>query len=218
MSTSAGTQLAAQYARQMELDEDWLVPPVAELLSGDEFFTGSTAEVKDFWRFALGDLRMNNARGYLAEFIVATTLGLNDARRVEWDAFDILWNDITIEVKSSAYLQSWDQRRLSDIRFTGLKGTRFHARHDYDPAGKRFNAMVYVFCVQTAITHEEYRQLDVGQWAFYVLPRTALKSRGYASIGLKSIMQLSGGSISLQELPRVVTLSAVNEERDDEQW
>jgi hypothetical protein len=199
-------------------DDDWLVPPEAELLTGDEQFVGSTAKVRDFWRFALGDLRMNNARGYLAEFIVATALGLGEARRVEWDAYDILWNEITIEVKSSAYLQSWDQRRLSDIRFTGLKGTRFHARHDYDPAGKRFNAMVYVFCVQTATKHSEYRQLDLTQWDFYVLPRTALKERGYASAGIKTIVELSGGPVLIENLANVVKRAAASEDRDDDPW
>lgn len=44
-----------------------LVPPDAVSLSGDEKFTGMAGTtVRDFWQFALGDLRMNNARGYLA--------------------------------------------------------------------------------------------------------------------------------------------------------
>lgn len=37
----------------------------------------------DLWQFALGELRMNNTRGYLAEFLVAKALGLSDAHRVE---------------------------------------------------------------------------------------------------------------------------------------
>jgi hypothetical protein len=53
------------------------------------------ATVIDFWRFALGDLRMNNARGYLAEFIVATALGVG-ASRVEWANSDLEWEGISI--------------------------------------------------------------------------------------------------------------------------
>lgn len=202
----------------MESDSEWLSPPSTTPLSGDEAFTGADVTVRDFWRFALGDLRMNNARGYLAEFVVSTALGLQNARRVEWDAYDILWNEITIEVKSSAYLQSWEQRRLSSIRFTGLKGTRFHARHDYDPAGKRFNAMVYVFCVQTATSHSEYRQLDLSQWDFYVLPRRVVKERGFASVGIKTIIELSGGPTKSGDLPLAVTAAARDETRDDDNW
>jgi len=199
-------------------NEEWIVPPAGDVLKGDEEFTGMNSTVRDFWRFALGDLRMNNARGYLAEFMVATALGLHSARRVEWDAYDILWDEITIEVKSSAYLQSWDQRRLSDIRFTGLKGTRFHARHDYDPAGKRFNAMVYVFCVQTAKKHEDYRQLDLRQWDFYVVPRTPLKNRDFASVGLNTVIEISGGRLDAQELAEAVRKASASEERDDDPW
>jgi hypothetical protein len=202
----------------MTLDDEWLVPPSAKLLAGDETFVGSPATVQDFWRFALGDLRMNNARGYLAEFIVAQALGLSDARRVEWDAYDILWEGITIEVKSSAHLQSWDQRRLSKIAFTGLKGTRFHARHGYDPAGKRFNAMVYVFCVHTAITHETYEQLNLGQWDVYVVPRRKLQELNQTTVGLATVQKLSAGPIRLADLGDAVRDAAAGEDPDDAPW
>lgn len=62
----------------------WLVPPASLSLSGDEEFTGMAgATVRDFWQFALGDLRMNNARGYLAEFMVGKALGITPLRRIE---------------------------------------------------------------------------------------------------------------------------------------
>ena len=88
----------------------WLVPPVVAPLTGGESFIGiDDVSVRDFWQFALGDLRMNNARGYLAEFMVGKALGLQDLKRIEWDAYDLCLDGITIEVKSSAYLQSWEQ-------------------------------------------------------------------------------------------------------------
>ena len=202
----------------MTPDEEWIVPPAGNTLDGDEELRGLNSTVRDFWRFALGDLRMNNARGYLAEFIVAKAIGIEDVRRVEWDAYDILWNGITIEVKSSAYLQSWDQRRLSDIRFSGLKGTRFHPRHDLDPAGKRYNAMVYVFCVQSATSHAGYDQLDIRQWQFFVAPREKLAALGYASIGLASVRRLSGDAVRLDNLAEAITKAAIGQSRDDEPW
>ena len=69
----------------------------------------------------MSDLRVNNVRGYLAEFLVTRALGVT-AKRVEWDDYDLLREGITIEVKSSAYLQAWPQRGPSQIRFTGLRG------------------------------------------------------------------------------------------------
>lgn len=101
----------------------------------------------------MNDLRVNNVRGYLAEFLVARALGLNEARKVEWDECDLRLDGIKVEVKSSAYLQTWEQPRLSRISFSGLCGTRYHPRHQFDPAGKQLNAHVYVFCVQTAKLH-----------------------------------------------------------------
>ena len=42
-------------------------------LTGSECFSNGDT-VLDFWRWAMGDLRMNNARGYLAEYLVARTV------------------------------------------------------------------------------------------------------------------------------------------------
>lgn len=82
----------------------WIVPPKVPEVDGTDRFIGADATVADFWKFALSDLRMNNARGYLAEFLVAKALGLQSVRRVEWDAYDLLLDGIRVEVKSSAYL------------------------------------------------------------------------------------------------------------------
>ena len=90
-------------------------------LSGEEVAAGTDATVVDFWRFALSNLRMNNARGYLAEFLVAKAIG-STGLRIEWDPYDVMAPDgTTIEVKTSAYLQAWDQYKLSTILFTGLR-------------------------------------------------------------------------------------------------
>ena len=63
-----------------------------------------------------------------------------------------------------------------------------------------FNADVYVFCVQTATLHSEYDPLDTGQWDFYVLPRKAIQSRGYKSIGLAALDAAGSGPISYEAL------------------
>ena len=52
-----------------------MMAPPAQPLSGDEHFLGLDATVRDFWAFAMSDLRMNNVRGYLAEFLVARAVG-----------------------------------------------------------------------------------------------------------------------------------------------
>lgn len=198
----------------------WLVPPASVSLSGDEEFTGmSGTTVRDFWQFALGDLRMNNARGYLAEFLVGKALGIENLKRVEWDAYDLLFGDITIEIKSSAYLQSWDQKRVSALSFSGLQGTRYHPRapgDGMDPTGKRFNAMVYVFCAHTVTEHAKYDQLNVRQWEFHVVPRSALAATGLKSLGIVKVRELSGGPTPWADLASRITAAAADQWRDDD--
>ena len=208
---------ARQYGTAMA-DEAWIVPPPASALDGSDHFIGLDATVADFWRFAMNDLRMNNARGYLAEYLVAKALDLRDVTRVEWDAYDLLLDGVRVEVKSSAYLQAWEQHRLSRIEFSGLRGTRYHPRLGYDPGGKRLNAHVYVFCVQTATSHEDYRPLDLGQWSFYVLPRSVLERLGSASIGLEAVSRLSRGATLWSDLRTAVLDAADGEEFDESDW
>ena len=55
----------------------------------------------------------------LAEFIVASAIGvdLNSVRK-EWGAYDLTTQDgIRVEVKSAAFIQSWEQREYSIISF-----------------------------------------------------------------------------------------------------
>lgn len=169
-------------------------PPPRTGLTGAEPVAGTSATVADFWRFAMSDLRMNNTRGYLAEFLVAQALGLRDVRRIEWDAYDLLVDErIRVEVKSSAYLQAWEQRQLSTIRFTGLRGQMPGAAVDA-PVAPTLNADVYVFCVQTATDHGLYDPLDLAQWQFYVLGRSDLEAAGVKdSLGLATLTRLAGG-------------------------
>jgi hypothetical protein len=113
-----------------------------------------SGSVLDFWRFAMSDLRMHNVRGYFAEYLVGRALDLEVAR-VEWDDFDVLWGDVKIEVKSSAYLQSWAQRRPSTIAFGGLRGRRLDIEAG-DVGEQTYNADVYVFAWNTQIDPKTY--------------------------------------------------------------
>jgi hypothetical protein len=72
----------------------------------------------------VSDLIDNITRGRLAEFIVASALGISiDGVRDSWAAWDLTIPDplIRIEVKSSAYLQSWFQKSYSNVTFATPK-------------------------------------------------------------------------------------------------
>ena len=86
-------------------------------LDPDTPIPGTVGEqtVGDFWAWAYSSILTNITRGLFAEFLVGTALGAVEGTRTEWDSFDLLCGDAKIEVKSSAYLQSWPQDELSKI-------------------------------------------------------------------------------------------------------
>lgn len=185
------------------VSDDWIRPPDPARLHGDEAFTGLDATVRDFWSFAMSDLRMNNVRGYLAEFLVARAVGTHEAR-IEWDAYDVETPEgIRVEVKSAGYLQAWAQRRLSRISFGSMKGRTWDPEEGESPEAT-LNADVYVFAIHTATRHEDYRPLDVAQWDFYVVSRAAIEATGYASIGLPTLRTLSDGAVAYAELDQAI--------------
>lgn len=162
----------------------------------------------DFWRFAMPDLRMNNVRGWFAEFLVWRALGVTDPRRVEWDAFDVQWEGIRIEVKSTALLQGWDQRALSKLTFSGLSARAWDHEAMARGGERAHNADVYVFAAHLARTHDDYDPLDATQWHFAVLGRGVLERLGVRSLSWTRVLTEAGGETVFAELADAVRRAA----------
>ena len=187
-----------------------LIPPDLPRLSGSEKFSEGESSVLEFWRWAMGDLRMNNARGILVEYLVAQAVGATDPMRVEWDACDVRTPDGTrIEVKSSAYLQSWAQKTPSKPRF-GLSG----AAAAWDPAtGESVDHVdgrvdVWVFALHSCKDHATYNPLDVSQWQFWVAPDHAVAASGQRSGGLAFVQRIAGESMGWADLRAAIAKAA----------
>src|ERR1700712_5590253 len=106
----------------------WIQPPSPMLLTGDEPISGAQGSVKDFWAWAMSNLRANTVRSMFAEYLVATAVGAPTPVRVEWDSFDVLIPQGRIEVKCSAYLQAWEQAKPSETSFSGLRARTWSPR------------------------------------------------------------------------------------------
>lgn len=198
------------------MDDSLLLRPL-ELgrLEGSEFFDGVDARVLDFWRWALGDLRMNNARGYLVEFLVAKAVGSAEPLRVEWGPHDVTAPDGTrIEVKSTGYLQSWTQRRLSSPRF-GFKGAKTvwddTSATSHEPVHGRVD--VWVLALQTCTDHASYDPLSVDQWEFWVLPECAVVALGQDGAALSTIQHIAGDGIQWADLKDAIRVAAIEQDR-----
>lgn len=188
------------------MTKQWFSAPPPRALAGTDQFKGSNATVGDFWSYAMSDLRVNNVRGYLAEFLVARAVGATGSR-VEWDAYDVLApGGIKIEVKSSAYLQVWDQWRPSRIVFTGLTGRTWTPQTGESPEAS-YNADVYVFCVHTAQDHADYDPLDVDQWEFYVSSRAAVEGLGQKAVSLAALRTIASGPVGYSTLADTVAMA-----------
>ena len=123
----------------------------------------------DFWSWGFSNILSNATRGVFAEFIVGCALGAIDKPRVEWDAYDFIYKGKGIEVKSSAYIQSWRQIRPSHITFDIAPKRSLNANTNaYDGSPGR-SADCYVFCLFKELDEEKVDVLDISQWEFYVL-------------------------------------------------
>ncbi|GAB4065696.1 hypothetical protein GCM10028777_16080 [Angustibacter speluncae] len=188
-----------------------IVPPAARELQGDEPFAGVDATVRDFWRFAMGDLRTNNVRGYLAEFLVARAVGASGAR-VEWDPWDVTAPDGTkIEVKASGYLQSWAQRKVSTPSFQVAPAYGWDVASGARAREQGYHADVYVFCLHTARSHDNYDPLSTTQWVFYVAPRSRVQSRAGVRMGLVALTELAGDPVAYDNLRDAIRAASHSE-------
>lgn len=155
---------------------------------GDRFIGLSGQTVDDYWAWAYGSLVGNTNRGVLAEYIVGAALGVLTQHRGAWDAFDHRYGEHGIEVKASAYLQTWEQRKLSTIRF----GIAPHWTDNTDKVAANEcirHADCYVFCLLTTTDPDAVNPLDLSQWAFYVVPTAKLPPGD--TIGLGGICKIA---------------------------
>lgn len=160
----------------------------------------------DFWRWSVSDLLSNATRGRFAEFIVATAIGVDMQQpRDEWAAYDLITPaGIKVEVKSAAYIQSWDQKKLSKISFSTKAAYVWDSETNTQSSVARRSADVYVFCLLHHDNKKTCDPLNLNHWEFYVLATKQLNSytRSVYSITLKSLRNLSPS----------VTYSDLNEE------
>ncbi|MEU9620422.1 MULTISPECIES: hypothetical protein [unclassified Streptomyces] len=188
-----------------------LGPLVIARKSGSEpmLVNGKTVgRLADFWSWACSDLANNTMRGVLAEYLVATALGAATGTRTEWDTVDIRtpekWR---IEVKSTAYLQSWAQSQPSKVSFDIAPASGWDAQTGATSAEVLRRSDVYVFCL---LHHQDKQTLDplyLDQWTFYVLPTQVLDERCQIqkTITLSSLERLSPLKTDFTGLPKAVS-------------
>lgn len=171
----------------------------ATLKTGEEQLTLNNKSIGynliDFWRWSVSDILSNATRGKFAEFIVGTAINLDiNNLRDEWDAYDLITNEgVKIEIKSSAYIQSWNQTKFSNITFSIKPAKFWNADDNMSKDEAKRHADIYVFCLLKHKEQETINPLYLEQWEFYVLPTYKLDNynRSQCSITLNSLQKMT---------------------------
>ena len=152
-----------------------------------------------FWQWSSSDLLGNALRGVLAEFIVASAIDRLDSLREEWDSYDLITTaGLKIEIKSSAYLQSWNQSEFSKISF-GIQKTGISQSKVEEKTRK---SDVYIFCILSHKDKSTVNPLNLEQWDFYILDTKILnrERRDQKTLSLSSLLKLNPTHVKYNEL------------------
>jgi hypothetical protein len=157
--------------------------------TGEEQFTSRGIardfSLSDFWRWQASDLLSGTTRGVLAEFLVASALGINDGiHGFSFMPYDLLFKngekEWKLEIKSSAYLQTEQAlakgEGLSAIKFS-IRPTREYVQggenNEFPYPPKRQSDM-YIFCIFIAKDRATADPLNLDLWCFYPVKTSTL--------------------------------------------
>lgn len=169
------------------------------LLSG----VPSAYTLLDFWAWAFSDVLNNTTRGILAEFIVASALGIDIKKpRGEWSSFDLTYREYGIEVKSSSYHQRWHQDNISRISFSVSKHKGWDANTNKSDQDLKRYADIYVLCLLSEKDRNKVDPFNLDQWEFWVVSTRFFddRKRSQHSIGYNSLVKEVGEPISYDKL------------------
>ncbi|WHY59903.1 hypothetical protein [Cytobacillus firmus] len=162
-------------------------------LSDETKISGTDKTLIDFWNWGFSDLLSNSLRGIFAEFLVGSALDCLNQSRIEWDAYDLIYRGIKIEVKSAAYVQSWHTDTFSKISFNiGAKREYSYTTRKYSTEIRR-HADVYIFCLLKEKDIDTIGPLDINQWEFYIVLTKVLDQRypSQKTISLSSLSKIA---------------------------
>ena len=167
----------------------------AETFKKAEDSTMAAADILDYWSWAYSDIVGNTNRGALAEFIVARAIGSEPAVRNDWAAYDLETpSGIKVEVKSSAYLQSWHQTTVSTPSFSIREAREWSPETNEFSEERLRHSDVYVFCLLAYRGEKRLLDpLDLTQWEFYVIKTSEIDRifEDRASIGINQVRRYS---------------------------
>ncbi|GGZ88262.1 hypothetical protein GCM10007028_28230 [Algibacter mikhailovii] len=163
-------------------------------------------KLSEFWSWNQSNLIENRTRGILAEFIVKKALEIDSENRIEWDNFDLITKKSKkLEIKSAAYIQSWEQKKYSEIKFGIAPTVGTKDNPNYDGIKRRWTDF-YVFCLLKNKDQKTLNPLDLSQWTFFVLETKILNEQKpeQKTIGINSLLELKPIECKFYELKKII--------------
>jgi len=160
---------------------------------GEHILNADGLTVGDYWSWAYSDILNNVNRGVFAEFLVGSALETLQSPRQAWNEFDLQYERFRVEVKSSKYLQSWNQEKLSKISFSIVKTKGWNADTNINQNKKMRNSDLYVFCLFTEKEIRTANVINTDAWEFYVVSTGKINRKflEQKTIGLTSLKKLA---------------------------
>ena len=147
----------------------------------------------------------------LAEYLVGKALGVASELRIAWDAYDIFYKGIKIEVKSSSYIQAWYQKDHSAINFGIAKTKGWCEETNLQEKEKKRQADIYVFCLLNHKIQETLDPMNLKQWEFYILPTFVLNEKyDHKNISLKKVKELKAIKSNYNDLKTKIEMCILN--------
>ncbi len=186
-------------------------------LKGREYFKNTEKKkisILDFWQYGFSNLNSNILRGTLAEFLIENALknSKDITVRNPWGDYDIEYKGKKIEVKCCSYLQDWDQEKLSNIIWSGLKAKTLYWSSAVSEKNinqiKEYKADIYILALLNHQNPNTLDILDMNQWCFYVLTKEKLKeiSNNGNSISLVRLKKNNIESVNFINLSKAIIL------------
>jgi hypothetical protein len=171
------------------------------LLSGLEMFTNkgiSTGfSIQDFWKFQYSNLW--DMQEYIPEFLVAKALGLKTPQNCNgWTLWDILYRNVKIEIKSTAYYHSWKtDGKISNRRTFGI--TKAYSRYKDSTSEYKRQNDIYIFCLNIGYTKEDSNPMHLENWQFYIIPTKTINDicKDNKTISLGQVQKITGSRLGL---------------------
>jgi hypothetical protein len=92
-------------------------------------------------------------------------------------------------------LQSWTQKRLSELVFGRLIGREFDATLNEYSVDVRVRADVFVFAVQTQREPAAYDMLGISHWEFWVVGAKTIREQAGKTVGIGWVREHATGPV-----------------------